>query len=52
MDPDETLRELLEDVENWNVNKQPLDADLMAHRIDALHHWIVLGGFLPKAWQR
>ncbi len=54
MDPNETLREMLElakEVINSPDDKDTSDEGLeLALHFENLHRWIASGGFLPKQW--
>jgi hypothetical protein len=55
MDPNEALRRLLETAREIGNEPGDLATDREVHfaeDFEALHTWIVNGGFLPAAWVR
>jgi len=49
MDPDEALKDLLDDLKE--AEEGITKPERFYEQFEALHGWIVKGGFLPKAWQ-
>lgn len=50
MDPDEALQELLHDARMVVATSTDDLALSMADKVNALHEWLMAGGFPPKAW--
>lgn len=52
MDPNTTLKEMLELSDKIGAESEDQDADRLAELVYALHGWVSTGGFLPDQWQQ
>ena len=50
MDPNETLKQMLEQTRLVIAVSDDVNALKLADYVNAMHEWLRLGGFLPAAW--
>lgn len=51
MDPNICLEEMLIEARLVIATSDDISALYLADRVNAMHEWLMSGGFLPAAWQ-